>query len=68
MTAVSTRAAVRQGYLLKRACRISEKKMPPRGAPSVTQPVVRPFLAVNHWLTTLNAMVVGIAAGYHHPL
>jgi hypothetical protein len=35
--------------------------MPPSGAPSVTQPVAMPFRASNHWLTTLNAIVVGAA-------
>ena len=38
--------------------------MPPRGAPSVTQPVASPFLSWNHWPTTLKAIVVGIASMY----
>ena len=54
-------AVVFQENLLNRLCKTSEKKMPPRGAPSVTQPVAIPFLAENHWLTTLYATVVGAA-------
>ena len=61
-------AVVFQENLLSRLCKTSEKKMPPRGAPSVTQPVAIHFLAENHWLTTLYAIVVGVARFHAPPL
>ncbi len=35
--------------------------MPPTAAPIVTHPVAMPSRALNQWLTTENAMVVGAA-------
>lgn len=66
MMPVSMRAAVLHENRSNRLCRTSEKKMPPRGAPSVTHPVAIPFFSVNHWLTTLNAIVVGVAVPETH--
>lgn len=58
----NTTIAVFQSSLLKSACRVTEKKMPPIGAPSVTKPIANAWSLRNQWSTTPNATVAGNAA------